>query len=261
MRAGGDQDVAGADAPDPLAAQRRRGLDTEVVGAPLHREDEAVVVDAERGGALQVQHLRVGGELGDRGRDPVEGGCAVDGVGGAQQGAAGLALLVDEHHPGAGAGRGQRGGEPGRSGADDEQVGVHVLGVVAGGVGDLGQPALPGDAAGDQAVEQLDGGGEQHRLGEGLLDLDQAAGVLGPRRGDAAGPAELDAGGDLVDAVGQQGRGQRVTGVPGQFPAVEGEGVGGVAVDATARRRVRNGAFTRSPASARPSGRRCGIGR
>ena len=123
------------------------------------------------------------------------------------------------------------------------------------------RPADParGDR-GDQPVEQLDSGREQHRLGEGLLDLDQAAGVFGPGRGDAAGPAELDAGADLVDAVGQQCRGQGVAGVPGQFPAAEGEGCVAVAVDATTAG-VRNGAFTDCPVSARPPGTRRGIGR
>ena len=70
---------------------------------------------ARRGGALQVQHVGIGGQLGDRGRDPVQGGRAVDGVGGAQQGAAGLTLLVDQHHPGAGARRGQRRGQARRA--------------------------------------------------------------------------------------------------------------------------------------------------
>ena len=234
VRPGRDEDVAGPDAPDPLAAQRRRGLATEMVGAALERQDEPVVVMPEGGGALQVQHIGIGGQLGDRGRDPVQGGRAVDGVGAAEQRAAGLTLLVDEHHPCAGARRGQCRGQPRRAGTDHQQVGVRMFGVVLGGVGDLGQPTLPGDAAGDQPVEQLDGGRQQHRLGEWLLDLDQAAGVFGPRRGDATGPAELDAGADLVNAVGQQGRGQGVTGVPGQFPATEGEGVRDGAVDATA---------------------------
>ena len=211
------------------------------------REDEAVVVVAERGGALQVQHVGVGRPVRrPRRRPSPAAGRAVDGVGAAEQRAAGLALLVDEHHPRAGAGRGQRGGQPGGPGADHQHVGVHVRGVVAGGVGDLGEPALPGDAAGDQPVVQLDGGGQQHRLGEGLLDLDQAAGVLGPRRGDAAGPAQLDAGGDLVHAVGQQRRGQGVAGVPGQFPAVEGEGVRACRGRCGRRSAVRKGAFIRS---------------
>ena len=144
VRPGRDQDVAGPDAPYPLAAERGRGLQAEVVGAPLQRQHEPVVVVPEGGGALQVQHVGIGGQLGDRGRDPLQGGRAVDGVGAAEQRAARLALLVDEHHPGAGARRGQCRGQPRRAGTDHQQIGVHMCGVVAGGVGDLGQPALPG---------------------------------------------------------------------------------------------------------------------
>ena len=90
-----------------VAALRRRGLATVGVGAPLQRQDEPVVVMPEGGGALQVQHIGIGGQLGDRGRDPVEGRGAVDGVRAAEQRAARLTLLVDEHHPCAGTRRGQ----------------------------------------------------------------------------------------------------------------------------------------------------------
>ena len=117
----------------------------EVVGAPLEREDEPVVVRAERGGALQVQHLRVRGQLGDRGGDPVERRCAVEPVGARQQRATGLGLLVDEGDAGPGPGGAERGGQARGPGAHDEHVDVVVHGVVAGGVRDVGQ-AGPGPA-------------------------------------------------------------------------------------------------------------------
>src|SRR3712207_6901968 len=44
----------------------------EVVGAPLQGQDETVVVAAEGGGALQVQHLGVRGQFGDGVRHPVD---------------------------------------------------------------------------------------------------------------------------------------------------------------------------------------------
>ena len=116
--------------------------------------------------------------------------------------------------------------------ADDQHVGVDVRRVVLRGVGDLGEATLARNAPCGKPVEQFDGGGEQHRLGKRVLDLDEAAGVLGPRGGEAARPAQLDAGGHLVNAVGQQRRCERVTGVPGQLLVVEDEGVGGAAVDA-----------------------------
>ena len=84
-----------------------------------------------------------------------------------QQRAAGLGLLVDQGDAGAGAGGVERGGQAGRAGADDEHVDVVVDGVVAGGVRDVGEPALTRDAVGDEPVVELDGGGQQHRLGNG----------------------------------------------------------------------------------------------
>ena len=151
----------------------------EVVGAPLQRQHEAVVVAAEGGGALQVQHVRPGGQLGHRGGHPVRRRGAVELVGARQQRAARLGLLVDQGDAGPGARRAERGREPGRAGADDQHVAVLVDGVVAGGVGDVRQAPLARQAAGHQPVVELDGGGQQHRLGEGLLDLDEAA--PGPR--------------------------------------------------------------------------------
>ena len=71
---------------------------------------------------------------------------------GAEQGTAGCVLVVEQDHPGTGAGGGLRGGEPGRSGADDQHVGVRVLVVVAGGVGGGIEAALAGQAVRHQAV-------------------------------------------------------------------------------------------------------------
>ena len=79
-----------------------------------------------------------------------------------------------------------------------------VDGVVTGGVGIQAQPPLAGDAARDQAVVQLDGGGQHHGFGVRMLDLYQPAGVLGPGGGDAPRSAKFDAGGDLLLACGEQ---------------------------------------------------------
>ena len=206
----------------------------EVVGAPLQREDEPVVVRAERGGALQVQHLRVRGQLGDRGGHPVERRCAVEPLGTRQQRATGLGLLVDDSDAGPGPGGAERGGQARGPGAHHEHVDVVVHGVVAGGVRDVGQPALSRQTVGHEAVVELHGGRGQHRLGERLLDLHEAARVLRPGRGDAAGASELDARADPVRARGEQRRGEGVAGVPGVGAPVEGEGQGGAAVDAAA---------------------------
>ncbi|SHW54667.1 Uncharacterised protein [Mycobacteroides abscessus subsp. abscessus] len=204
-----------------------------MVRTPLQRKDKAVVVVSECGGALQVQHLGIGGEFGDRLGDPLQCRTAGDGVGAAQQGTTGLALFVDQHDAGAGAGGRQCGCQAGRAGPGYQDVGVHMGRVIARGVGDLGEPALPGEASCNESVVQVDGGREEHGFGERVLDLDQAAGVLGPRRGEAAGPPHLDARGDVMHAVRQQRRGQRFAGVAGVFLAVESEGVQRIPVDTT----------------------------
>ena len=119
--AGGDDDAGGADAVDALAGAARRGAVAEMVGAPLEREHEAVLVVPERGGALQVGDLGVRGQLGDDVRDHLPRRPAVDPLG-AGEGAARRRAVVDEDDAVPGAGRVAGGGEPGRAGADDEDV-------------------------------------------------------------------------------------------------------------------------------------------
>ncbi|CAB4889671.1 unannotated protein [freshwater metagenome] len=231
---GGHQDVTRANTPDSLTAQRCRSFQAQVIGAALEGEHEAVVVGTERGGAAQQRHVGERRQLGHRVGNPVQGRPSVDDVVGAEQGAAELALIVDDDHASATAGGDHSGRQTGRAGSDDQQVGVGVHGVVLGGVGDLGETPLSGDAPSDQAVVQLDRRGEQHRLGERLLDLYESAGVLGPRCGESSRPTELDAGGDLMNTVGEQRRRQRVAGMSLQGRAAEREFEGVRAVDAAA---------------------------
>ena len=82
--AGGDDNVPGADAPHPLPADRGGRFGTEMIGTSLQRKDEAVVVVAERRGALQMQNVGIGRQFGDGVGDPVHGRPAVDGVGAPQ---------------------------------------------------------------------------------------------------------------------------------------------------------------------------------
>jgi hypothetical protein len=109
---------------------------------------------------------------------------------------------------------------------------LHVGGVVLRGVGDLSEPPLTWNAARDKTIEQLDGRRQQHRLGERILDLNEAAGVLGPRGGETARTAQLDTRGHLMHTVGEQCRGERVAGMSGQLPVVERERQRGVPRDA-----------------------------
>ena len=230
-RAGRDHDPGGADAVHPLARAPREAAVVGVGGAPLEREHEAVVVVPERRRALEVRDVRRCRELGDDLVDDLQGGAAVDRLGAGER-AAGGGAVVDEDDVVAATGRGAGGDEPGRAGADHQDVAVGVQAVVAGEVGDLGEPALPVHAAGDEPVGGLDGGGQQHRLRERLLDLHQARRVLGPRGADAAGPSQLHAGAGRTGVVREQHRGQRVAGVARVGGAVHGDRDVAAAVDA-----------------------------
>ncbi len=123
-----------------------------------------------------------------------------------------LGLVIDQHHPGAGPGAGQRGGQAGRAGADDQQFAMRVHRVVAGQVRFGRQPPEPVQPARDQPVDQFDRRRGAHRLGVGRLDLHERVRLLDPGGHDAARAAVLDAVGDLVHAVGEQGRGECVAG-------------------------------------------------
>ncbi|SKG73576.1 Uncharacterised protein [Mycobacteroides abscessus subsp. bolletii] len=234
VRARGDHDVTGTDPPHSLPADGRRRVGAEVVGPALQRQDESVIVVTERCGALQMQNLWERGEFGYCVGHPLQCGLAVDGVGASEQCTTGLALFVDEHHPCARTGCGQGGRQAGRASPRDQHVGMHVGRVVLCGVGNLCETPLAGNAARHQSVEQFDRRREQHGLGEGLFNLDQAPGVLGPGRGEPAGPAQLDARGDLVDTVGQQGRSKCVADAAGELPSIENEGAQCITVYAAA---------------------------
>ena len=215
--------------------ERPAGACAEVVGAPLQGEHEPVVPAADVQWPNAVVRCRW-----------VTWGCAASSATvSATNSVAGRPSIrsvpvsvppggravVDEHDVLSGAGGPAGGGEAGRSGADDEHVAVGVAAVVPGEVGDLGEPALAVDPAGDEPVGDLDGGRQEHRLGEGLLDLDEAGGVLGPRGGDPARPPVLHAGAERPDAVGEQDRGEGVAGVAGVGAAVDGDGQGAAAVE------------------------------
>jgi hypothetical protein len=155
VRAGGQHDLAGPDVPDPLPGHALRGGVGQVVGAMLDGEHVVVVVVAEGGGAGQDDHLRRGRQFRGDPRHPVQGRGAVDGlVAAGQQRAAELRLLVDEDDARPGAGGHRRRGQAGRTGADDEDVGVHELLVVDRLVRGRVEPAEPGERPGTQPVDR-----------------------------------------------------------------------------------------------------------
>ena len=159
-------------------------------------------------------------------------------VGAAEQRAAGLGLLVDEDHPRAGAGGGQRGGQAGRAGADHEHVGV-ARGRRRSGRSRRssasrpwpGMPRATSPSYSSTVVASSIGSGNGSSIWT-RPPVSSAQAAVMPR-----GRPSLMLVADLVHAVGQQRRGQGVAGVAGQLPAVEGEGEGGGAVDAAAARR------------------------
>ncbi|GAB3887858.1 hypothetical protein GCM10027612_27380 [Microbispora bryophytorum subsp. camponoti] len=223
MPAGRQHHAPGPDPPHALARHIGGGRGTQVVRPALDRDDVVVVVVAEDRGAAQHAHLRQGGQRGHLLGRPLAARPAVERLGRAEQAAARLGPLVGEDHPGPGPRGDARGGDAGRSRADDEHVAVRVHGVVARRVGPVGQPALSRQARGDQAVVQLDGRRLEHGLGEGLLDLDERVRLLAARGVHAARAAEPDAARHRAHAVGEQRRGQRVALQALVLPAVEPE--------------------------------------
>ena len=235
VRPGRDDDRAGPDAPHPLAGEvfRRRGPRWSVRRSSASTNPSSYAPNAVV-----------------RCRCSTSGYAASSATAAATQSSAGAPSsrsVPDSSAPpasdcsstrsdaGPGPGGAERGGQARGPRAHHEHVDVVVHGVVARGVRDVGQAALARQTVGHEAVVELHGGRSQHRLGERLLDLHEAARVLRPGRGDAAGASELDARADPVRARGEQRRGEGVAGVPGVSLAVEGEGEGGGAVDAAAR--------------------------
>ncbi|MCY1239142.1 hypothetical protein D9M72_519200 [compost metagenome] len=111
-----------------------------------------------------------------------------------------------------------------------------VLGAVLLGV----KPAQAVEQVCLQAVHQGDGGGGEHGLchvaREPCFDPDQRVGFLHAGGHDAAGAVLVQRVACGDPAIGEQGRGECVAGVAGEFLAVHGETPGDAAVDASAGR-------------------------
>ncbi len=134
--------------------------------------------------------------------------------------------------------------EPGRHHpAADLAENAHQVGVHA-------RPAV--HAAGGQAwVQRLLSGTDVRDLRcFGATDLQHGIGLFGTGGNDAARTRVLEAAADHVDAIGQQGGGQAVTGVALVGLAIEGEGQGPVTVDAAALGKTIDLAHAFTPCSA-----------
>ena len=187
---------------------------TLVTGQSLDGDQEIVVVVPGHGGPLQVYHIRQPGELGHYCCHP---GDLVVG----EERAAGCGAVVDEQYPPATAAGGERSREPGGSRSDHHEFAVVMDRVVAVWVTGPSQSSLPVDAARGQSVDDVDRGRREHRFREGLFDLHDATGLLGPGRHDAARTSENHRVTGDADPGGEQGRSQGVTGMRIQGVAVE----------------------------------------
>ena len=133
QRARRQHDAPGADAPQTLARQMRRRGGAEMVGDPFERDQEIVVEIPGDSGPGENPDIVHPAQLRRRLGRPSGAGDAVA-AGSLQERAAGRAVLVGENDPGPALPRRQRRGEPGRSGADDENVAMRVPALVAVGI-------------------------------------------------------------------------------------------------------------------------------
>jgi hypothetical protein len=148
-----EHDLTGAHLPQPLP-ERWRPAARQMIRAAFRERQEVAVVIAECRGTRQERHLVQGTQPGDGLRDPRTGRDAVHRLTGGQQPATHLALLVAEHHAGAGLRRLQRRAEPRDTRTDDEHVTVRVALLVTVRIGDRRRFPEPAGAA-DVLLEEM----------------------------------------------------------------------------------------------------------
>ena len=192
------------------------------------------------------------GEPGDGGLDPGEGVDAVDRFGRGrsrrEQRAAGQGLVVEEQGASPGLAGFPGGGESGGAGADDEDVGVHVLVFVGQFVLAGVEDAESGEVVGLESFGDGDTGGGQHRFGDvsGVpgMHADERIGLLDAGAEDAAGASEVGRIAAVDAAGGDQRAGDRVTGEARVGRSVDGEVDRAGGVDAGGRGQTRSGVQT-----------------
>ena len=136
-----------------------------MVGDPLDGGQVVVIVVTDHGRARQQPDIVPVLQFFSDGRRPVRARRIVDALAAAQQAAAKGRLLVGQDDPRAGGRCRPRGGEAGRTAADDQHVAMGVHLVVAVGVGLLGRAAH----AGGMPDHDLIGLPEALRPHEGLV--------------------------------------------------------------------------------------------
>ena len=249
--AGGEHDLTGADVPDLLAHSVTAGGGNGV-GAIFEGDEVVRVVAAEDRGARDIGEFFVLGESGDGGLDPLQGVDAVDGLGRGrsrrQQRAAGQRLVVEEQGTGTGLAGLACGGESGGAGADDEDVGVHMLVLVGQFVLAGVEDAESGEVVGLEPFGDGDAGGGQHRLGdvsgEPGVHAHERIGLLDAGAEDAAGASEVGRVAAVDAAGGDQRAGDGVTGEARVGLSVDGEVDRAGGVDAGGGGQTRSGVQT-----------------
>ena len=118
--------LAGPEPPQFLA--RAIACVGQMVGQPLHRTDEIVVIMSKCRGARQDRDIGRSAERGDAGVQPRPQGRVGQGT------TAGFVLIVDHNHPPAAANRGQRRRNPGRPCPDDQHIAMGIGGRIVIGV-------------------------------------------------------------------------------------------------------------------------------
>ncbi|CAI8386785.1 MAG: Uncharacterised protein [Rhodospirillaceae bacterium] len=143
--------------PDPVPAHAR-GVQpcltgVEVVGHPLERGQHVMVENTRQRGPGHDPDVGHGGEFSLDAGDPSIGVLAVDGHRVAQQRTTAQAVLFDQDHPRAGLGGRAGRLQAGRTRADNDDIGVLIVGIVAADVGAFVADPEPGSPA-DDRLEQ-----------------------------------------------------------------------------------------------------------
>ena len=231
--AGGDDELVRANLPHAAQGTSVALRLGQVLGDALHQRHGSLIAVVEGGRTREDRHVGVGAQTRLDVGDPARGRLVVDQLLAAEQRTAEVRMIVDEDHAGASIGRGLRGTEASRAGADDEHVAVREALLEAGDLALRRQEALVQAARRLKAREDLELIHAHQWLGHAArADLREGVGIGDVVGDDAAGAAHQDAGADHVDIVGQERGGERVARVRGQRAAVVRELERVVVVDA-----------------------------
>ncbi len=227
MRAGGQDDLGGADVPDPLPGNPGCCGAGEVVGAVLDGDDVVRVVGPKA--VVRFRTVDSSAEISSVSTSATHSRAGLPSMVSARDGAVDpdrkrasqlgwSSIRITRARCGRPAGGC---GQAGRAAADDQDVGVDVPLVVLGVVLLRVQLAEAVRAALPSSVDQGDGGGREHGLGHvpgearsilaRALDSSTPADMM-PRDGPREGVAGVD------PAVGEQGGGEGVPGRPANPP-------------------------------------------